>query len=158
LAERSSRLLVDRVADLREVVRDVRRAHPFEIVAWVVLPEHLHAVWALPEGDSEYPMRWRLIKANFSRRVPGGERRRASRRKKGERGIWQRRFREHLIRDDRDLQRHVDDVHDNPVKHGYVQRAIDWRFSSFRRDLQRGWVTAEWGCVDHVEGDFGERR
>jgi|AVFP01.1.fsa_nt_gi putative transposase len=158
LAERSSRLLVDRVADLREVVRDVREAHPFEIVAWVVLPEHLHAVWALREGDSDYPMRWRLIKANLSRRVPNGERIRESRRRKGERGIWQRRFWEHLIRDESDLQRHVDYVHYNPVKHGYVQRAVDWRFSSFHRDLRRGWVTAEWGYVEDVAGDFGERR
>ena len=157
LAERSSRLLVDRVDDLREVVRNVREAHPFDIVAWVVLPEHLHAVWALPDNDSDYPMRWRLIKANFSRRVPSGERIRASRRKKGERGIWQRRFWEHLIRDDRDLQRHVDYVHYNPVKHGHVQRAVDWPFSSFHRDLQRGRMTADWGCVDDWEGGFGER-
>jgi putative transposase len=105
------------VDDLREVVRDVREGHPFEIVAWVLLPEHLHAVWALAKADSDYPMRWRLIETNCSRRVPSGERIRESRRNKGERGIWQRRFWEHPIRDDLDRQRHVDSVHDNPVKH-----------------------------------------
>jgi putative transposase len=92
------------VDDLREVVRDVREGHPFEIVAWVLLPEHLHAAWAFAEGDRDDPMRWRLLKAHFSRRVPSGERVRESRRKKGERGIWQRRFREHLIRDDLEPQ------------------------------------------------------
>jgi putative transposase len=83
-------------------------------------------------------MRWRLIKANFSRRISSGERIRGSRRKKGERGIWQRRFWEHPIRDDLDRQRHVDSVHDNPLEQGDVQRAIDGRFASFHRDLQHG--------------------
>jgi putative transposase len=126
------------VDDLREVVRDVREGHPFEIVAWVLLPEHLHAVWALAKADSDYPMRWRLIETNCSRRVPSGEWIRESRRNKGERGIWQRRCWEHLIRDDLDRQRHVDSVHDSPLEQGDVQRAIDWRFSSFHRDLHRG--------------------
>jgi len=156
LADRSSRLLVDRIADLREVVRDVRHAHPFTIVAWVVLPEHLHAVWTLPEGDAEYATRWGLIKADFSRRIPKDERIRASRARKGERGIWQRRFWEHLIRDDRDLTRHVDYIHYNPVKHGYVERAVDWPYSTFHRDLRRGHVTADWGVREDAVVDFGE--
>jgi putative transposase len=156
LADRSARLLVERIADLREVVRDVRRAHPFRIVAWVVLPDHLHAVWTLPEGDADYATRWGLIKAGFSRRIPKEERIRASRARKGERGIWQRRFWEHLIRDDRDLSRHVDYIHYNPVKHGYVDRAIDWPYSTFRRDLRRGHVTADWGVREDAVGDFGE--
>jgi REP element-mobilizing transposase RayT len=86
LAKRSSRLLVDRidggVDDLREVVRDVRQVHLFEIVAWILLPQHLHAMWALAERDSDYPMRWRLIEANFSHRVPSRERVCERRRKK----------------------------------------------------------------------------
>ena len=158
LADRSSHLLVDRVDDLREAVRVVRITHPFEIVAWVVLPDHLHAVWRLPRDDADYPMRWGLIKASFSRRIPKGEGVRDSRQKKGERGIWQRRFWEHMIRDDADLQRHVDYTHYNPVKHGYARRAIDWEFSSFHRYLHLGWVTADWGCVDDLEGEFGEWR
>ena len=113
LAERSSRLLVDRVGDLREVVRRVREEHPFEIVAWVVMPDHIHAIWRLPENDANYSKRWALIKAGFSRAMPKTERIRESRERKGERGIWQRRFWEHLIRDDTDLQRHVDYTHYN---------------------------------------------
>ena len=118
LADRSLRLLVDHIDALRDAVRHVRRDHPFNIIAWVVLPDHLHAIWQLPDGDADFSTRWALIKANFSRRVPTGERIRDSRRQKGERGIWQRRFWEHLIRDDRDLQIHVDYIHFNPVKHG----------------------------------------
>mgnify|MGYP006289914027 FL=1 len=156
LADRSARLLVERIADLREVVGDVRRAHPFEIVAWVVLPDHLHAVWTLPDGDADYARRWGLIKAGFSRRIPKAERIRSSRARKGERGIWQRRFWEHLIRDDRDLARHVDYIHYNPVKHGFVDRAFDWPYSTFHRDLRRGNVTEDWGVRDDDGGDFGE--
>jgi putative transposase len=156
LADRSSRLLVARIADLREVVRDVRRAHPFTIVAWVVLPDHLHAVWTLPEGDTDYATRWGLIKAGFSRRIPKDEHIRASRALKGERGIWQRRFWEHLIRDDLDLARHVDYIHYKPVKHGYVDRTMDWPYSTFHRDLRRGHVTEDWGVRDGAMGDFGE--
>ena len=158
LANRSSRLLVDRVDDLRETVRGVRRAHPFEIIAWVVLPDHLHAVWQLPEGDAGYSMRWGLIKGGFSRRIPEGERVGESRKRKGERGLWQRRFWEHLVRDQADLQRHVDYIHYNPVRHGYVRRAIDWQFSSFHRYLRLGWITEEWGGSDDLDGDLGERR
>jgi putative transposase len=122
LAERKSTLLVDRVDALRASVREVRKRYPFEIVAWITLPDHLHAIWRLPPDDSDFPLRWALIKANFSRAIPRGERIGASRRSQGERGIWQRRYWEHLIRDDLDLQRHVDYVHFNPVKHGYSQR------------------------------------
>jgi len=156
LADRSSRLLVDRITDVRAVVRDVRRAHPFTIVAWVVLPDHLHAVWTMPDNDADYATRWGLIKAGFSRRIPKDERIRASRARKGERGIWQRRFWEHLIRDDRDLAQHVDYIHHNPVKHGYVDRAVDWPYSTFHRDLWRGHVTEAWGVREDAVGDFGE--
>ena len=156
LADRSARLLVERIADLREAVRDVRRAHPFEIVAWVVLPDHLHAVWTLPDGDADYAMRWGLIKAGFSRRIPKGRAHPRQPCAQGERGLWQRRFWEHLIRDDRDLAGHVDYIHHNPVKHGYVDRAIDWPYSTFHRDLRRGNVTEDWGVRDDDVGDFGE--
>ena len=158
LADRRSRLLVEHIADLRQAVGDVRLAHPFEIIAWVVLPEHMHAVWSLPPEDSDYSMRWNQIKGGFSRRIPAGERVSNSRRIKRERGIWQRRFWEHLIRDEDDLARHVDYAHYNPVKHGYVSRAIDWPFSSFHRFVEREWLTADWGCSDELDGDYGERR
>ncbi|EGV28618.1 hypothetical protein ThidrDRAFT_3610 [Thiorhodococcus drewsii AZ1] len=152
LADRNARLLIDHIAALRAAVRHVRQAHPFEIIAWVVLPEHMHAVWILPPGDSEYPMRWNQIKGGFSRRIPSGERVSASRSSRRERGVWQRRYWEHLIRDERDLERHVDYVHWNPVKHGYVSRVVDWPFSSFHTFVRRGWLDADWGYA----GDFGE--
>lgn len=108
LAERcGNRLLVDNIDLLRQVFREVKGRRPFTIDAIVVLPEHLHCIWTLPDGDSDYKTRWSLIKAGFSRRIPPGERRSESRMKRGERGISQRRFSEHLIRDDRDRERHV---------------------------------------------------
>ena len=96
-------------------MKTVKAAHPFAILAMVVLPEHLHAIWRLPPGDADYPMRWSLIKAGFSRRLAKGEHIRASRQAKRERGIWQRRYWEHQIRDEIDLARHVDYIHYNPV-------------------------------------------
>ena len=99
LAERKRTLLVDFIDDLRAVMKKVKKSHPFHIDAMVVLPDHLHAMWTLPVNDANYPMRWSLIKAGFSRRLPKDERRNPSRVAKGERGIWQRRYWEHLIRD-----------------------------------------------------------
>jgi putative transposase len=138
-------------------VREVKQAHPFEIVAWVVLPEHTHAVWSLPPGDSDYSMRWNQIKGRCSRCIPKGEPLSESRVDKRERGLWQRRFWEHLIRDDEDLEKHVNYVHYNPVRHGYVGRVADWRFSSFHLFVRRGWLPADWGCSGNFDGDFGER-
>ena len=130
--------------------------HPFTIDAWVVLPDHLHAVWTLPEGDADFSLRWTLIKRGFSALLPDGERRCESRAAKGERGVWQRRFWEHAFRDARDYAAHVDYVHFNPVKHGCVTNAGDWPFSTFRRAVARGVYPAAWGGVD-VTGEFGER-
>ena len=158
LAARSSRLLVDHVEELREAVRQVQNRHPFEVLAWVVMPDHLHAIWQLPQNDADYSTRWALINAGFSRAIPKNQRIRESRERKGERGIWQRRFWEHLIRDESNLQRHVDYTHYNPVKHGYVPRAAEWPFSSSHRYVRLGWVDADWGCPDGGDGDFGERR
>ncbi len=92
LAIRTATLLTDRIDDLRSVLREVKRRHPLHIDAVVVLPDHLHAAWTLPPDDADYPLRWALIKAGFSRRLPSGERCRLSRRRKGERGLWQRRY------------------------------------------------------------------
>jgi len=102
-------------------------------------------------------MRWRLIKANFSRCIPKDEYIRESRRRKGERVIRQRRFGEHVIRDERDLERKVNYTHYNPVKHGYVKRVRDWPYSSFHWYVCRGWLPLDWGCTDDFEGDFAER-
>ena len=125
LAERNSRLLTENVVALREAFRLVNAAHPFEIDAIVVLPEHLHAILTLPQGDHDFSLRWRQIKSGFSRAIEKGERISNSRIRKRERGIWQRRFWEHVIRDANDFVRHVDYVHCNPVKHGYVSRIVD---------------------------------
>lgn len=156
LAERQATLLTDQVAQLRTTFAEVRRRHPFEIVAIVVLPEHLHAIWTLPAGDMNYPMRWSLIKAGFSRAIPKGERIRDSRLAKRERGIWQRRYWEHQVRDESDLQKHVDYVHYNPVKHGYVNRPADWPNSSIHRYIRMGWLDQDWGSNYAMEDEHGE--
>ncbi len=159
LAERQRTLLVDHVDLLRAVFQHVKTVHPFHIDAMVILPDHLHALWTLPEGDADYPVRWALIKAGFSRRIPKGERQNESRLAKGERGIWQRRYWEHLIRDDSDYARHVDYIHYNPVKHGYVRYAKDWPYSSFHRYVRSRILPADWAAVP--DPDFvgwGEHR
>ena len=131
-------LLVREIDVLRTTVRRVRTRYPFHINAWVVLPEHLHCVWTLPPGDSDFSTRWRLIKSGFSRALPQTEYRCKVRRATGERGIWQRHYWEHVIRNDADYQRHVDYVHRNPVKHGWVQRVSDWPYSTFHRYVETG--------------------
>lgn len=141
-------LLSRHVGALREAMTVTRRNHPFAVHAVVVLPDHLHALWQLPPGDSDFSTRWRLIKARFSRSVSPGERITPSRARRGERGLWQRRFWEHVIRDQRDWQRHVDYIHYNPVKHGHVVRAVDWPYSSLHRYIRNGWVEPDWGAAD----------
>jgi putative transposase len=112
LAERkNNRLLVDRVDELKMAFADVKRLHPFEIDAAVILPDHLHCIWTLPEGGSDFSSHWGLIKANFSSQMPKCERISVSRQKRGERGLWQRRFWEHMIRDEMDFRQHVDFIH-----------------------------------------------
>ena len=149
LADRSKSLLIDHVDELRESVRRARDSHSFHIDAMVVLPEHIHAIWTLPAGDTDYPTRWALIKAGLSRKLPNTERISASRSKKGERGIWQRRYREHQIRDENDFARHVDYIHYNPVKHGHVKSPCDWAHSSVHRFIREGILQPGWGA-DYV--------
>jgi len=156
LAERKRTLLVDHIDSLREVMRDVKKSHPFHIDAMVILPDHLHALWILPEGDADFAMRWALIKAGFSRQLPKDERRNKSRISKGERGIWQRRYWEHLIRDDTDYARHADYIHYNPVKHGYVRHAKDWPYSSFHRYVRLGVLPDNWAGGVDAELEAGE--
>jgi putative transposase len=121
-----------------------RIARPFDVVAVVVLPDHLHCVWRLPEGDADNATRWRHIKTLFSRSITAGERRSRRRQAKGERGIWQRRYWEHLIADERDLATHVDYIHANPLKHRHVARVIDWPYSSFHRYVRDGVLPSDW--------------
>ncbi|MDX1253000.1 MAG: transposase [Gammaproteobacteria bacterium] len=158
LAERSSDRLVRHVDDLRAVIKKVKEAHPFATLAMVVLPDHLHAIWRLPLGDADYPMRWSLIKAGFSHQLAKGERIRASRMAKRERGIWQRRYWEHQIRDEHDLIRHVNYIHYNPVKHGWVNLPVDWPHTMLHGYIERGMVTPDWGgeMSDGINS-YGER-
>ena len=124
----------------------------------MVLPDHLHTLWTLPDGDADFPLRWRLLKAAFSRRLPQNEAVSQSRLRKGERGIWQRRFWEHTIRDDQDYAVHMDYIHFNPVKHGYVSNVSDWPHSSFRRCVRRGVYHESWLGAPGTMADAGERR
>jgi REP-associated tyrosine transposase len=157
LAERRSRLLTEHIDLLRAAFRYTRSRHPFTIDAIVVLPDHLHAIWTLPEKDRDFALRWRLIKATFSRRLPTGERISLSRAAKGERGIWQRRYWEHAIRDDNDFARHMDYIHINPVKHGLVNRVRDWPYSSFHRLVRQGVYPVDWaGEAVEAGGEYGE--
>jgi len=159
LADRNRTLLVDHIDKLRNTINNVKRQHPFKLDAMVVLPDHLHAMLTLPENDNNYPTRWRLIKAGFSRQIPGLERISESRKSKGERGIWQRRYWEHLIRNDEDYEGHVDYIHYNPVKHGYVSLAVDWPFSTFHDYVENGLINQDWGCGEkNSDINFGERR
>lgn len=158
LDDRSQTLLTDHIEILRDAFRYVGGRHPFTLDAIVVLPDHLHAIWTMSEDDRNYPMRWRLIKTVFSRALPPSELVTKSRASKGERGIWQRRYWEHTIKDDIDYARHVDYIHINPVKHGYVSRAVEWPHSSFHRFVRAGTLAHDWaGAVEIDMVDFGER-
>jgi putative transposase len=157
LLERKGRLLVEHIDLLRDAVRLVRRDRPFHIDAWVVLPDHLHAVWTLPAGDSDYSGRWREIKKAFSKGLPKTERLSAVRMAKGERGIWQRRFWEHTIRDDADYAAHLDYVHINPVKHGLVKHVAQWPYSSFHRAVSMGLYPLDWASDEVPDLSAGER-
>jgi putative transposase len=158
LADRRTGLLTERVALLRKAFRYVRERHPFTVDAIVVLPDHLHAIWTLPPEDADYALRWRLLKAFFSRGIEAGEQISASRERKGERGIWQRRYWEHTLRDECDFERHCNYIHFNPVKHGYVRALAEWPHSSFHRFLKMGIYPADWTTGKELDGnEFGER-
>ena len=158
LADRRLNLLTDHVDLLRAAIRYTRARHPFVIDAIVVLPDHLHAIWTLPEGDADFAMRWRLIKGAFSRNLPHGEPVSASRTAKSERGIWQRRYWEHTLRDEDDPIRHVDYIHFNPVKHGHATCVGEWPHSSFHRFVRLGILAEDWsGDVGVGNTGFGER-
>ena len=158
LADKKSNLLIEHIEDLRDVMKKVKQQHPFDIDAMVVLPDHLHAIWALPKNDAEYPKRWMLIKSGFSRHIPKNEYRRKSRITKGERGIWQHRYWEHMIRDERDYEQHVNYVPYNPVRHGYVEKAVEWKHSSIHRYIKDGIIDPNWGISETFKGDnYGER-
>ena len=147
----------DVLGALRNVIREVRRDRPFDILAWVVLPDHLHTIWRLPVGDAAYPTRWALIKRKTAQQTRHLVQTPlvASMKVRGEIGLWQRRYWEHQIRDERDLERHVDYIHYNPVKHGLVPRASDWPHSTFHRYVAKSLLPMDWSDKP-VDGTFGE--
>ena len=157
LADRESKLLLDEISRLRQCYRSVQRKMPFETIAICVLPDHIHTLWRLPAGDVDYSIRWNLIKSSFSRGLNLSTRRTASQLIKREKGIWQRRFWEHMVRDDADLERHIDYIHFNPVKHGHTTRVADWPHSSFHRYVTQGLLAPDWGGdMREMPGNFGE--
>ena len=156
LADRRSELLTERIDLLRRAWAMTHRASPFRTEAVVVLPEHLHAIWTLPPGDDAFSARWARIKAHFSRALNVEARRSRSKERKREKGVWQRRFWEHAIRDEDDLARCKRYCWFNPVKHGHVDAPVDWPHSSIHRDAARGEVDPEW-IGGNESGLFGER-
>jgi len=140
---------------LRQAFRSVKAESPFTIDAIVILPDHLHCIWTLPDEDADFSSRWKKIKARFSRQCPHPYRQQpsSSRRSKGEHAIWQRRFWEHQIRNETDFRYHVDYIHYNPVKHGLVDSPQGWPYSSFHRYVKDGVYPAEWGAGGAIEFD-----
>jgi len=158
LLDRRSNLLVRHIDALRAAVRRVRAGAPFDIDAWVVLPDHLHCLWTLPQGDADFSGRWRAIKIAFAKSLPAVEPRSEVMTRRGERGIWQRRYWEHTIRDDRDFAVHFDYIHFNPVKHGLVRHPADWLHSTFRRCVANGLYPAGWTECGAEPEETGERQ
>jgi putative transposase len=150
LLERRLDTLVQRIDVLREAVRVTKRERPFHIDAWVVLPDHMHLVWTLPQGDDDFSNRWKAIKIRFVQKIPATEYRSKVRTERHERGVWQSRFWEHAIRDDHDYDTHIDYCHWNPMKHGYVNRVKDWPYSTFHRYVRDGMLAAD------RRGDMGD--
>ncbi len=139
-------LLVAHHTLLRQAFLTIKQRHAFRLPAMVVLPDHCHFIMELPEGDTNFSARIGLIKAMFSRALPKvTESLPNSRISRRERGIWQRRFWEHTLRDEEDYQRHFDYIHYNPVKHGYAIKVADWQFSTFHRYFAQGIYPHDWG-------------
>lgn len=151
LQRHGNELLVREIGLLRECVTRERSRRPFSILAWVVMPDHMHWLWRLPDEDADYSTRWRRIKTDFSKSLETREHRSPVRTARGERGIWQRRFWEHRIRDESDLHRHMDYIHFNPVKHGYAARAADWPHSSFMQHVGKGHYPVDWALATSIE-------
>ena len=154
LRDRKSNLLIEHATTFRDIVRGVKLQLPFTLDAMVVMPNHWHAVWTLPQSDDAYASRLRLIKARLTRHlVKQGAA--IAQDERGEYALWQKRFWEHTIRDDRDLEAHVNCVHINPVTHGYVERAADWEHSTIHAYVERGLLPIDWAC-EGSSGSFGE--
>ena len=147
---KNNNLLVDQIDLLREAFHYVKKRKPYTMNAVVIMPDHLHCIWTLLEGDTDFSVRWSLLKAYFSRAIPKDENISKSRLTRRERGIWQRRFWAHLLTDQEDFSNHLDYIHWNPVKHGCIKQVIEWPYSSFHRYVADGYYPINWGHA----GDF----
>lgn len=157
LADRRASTLVEHIESLRAAYATVLQSRPFRTIAICILPDHLYAIWEPPPGDAGYSMRWSHLKSIFTRGLPAAQERSLSKWVKRERGIWQRRFWKHRIRDEADLRRHIDDIHYNPVRHGLVSRLVDWPCSSFHQYVRHGLLPADWSGDAIDDGDrYGE--
>ncbi|QIM68389.1 REP-associated tyrosine transposase [Basfia succiniciproducens] len=152
LKDRSQDYLIKYINEFRQAYKITQERYPFETVAICILPDHFHLLMQLPENDSNYSVRIGFLKSQFSKLLPLQCRKVSeSDQKQGDAGIWQRRFWEHLIRNDEDLANHWDYIYYNPVKHGYVQYVKEWQFSSFHRDVDKGIYPEDWGgCPDLI--------
>ncbi len=149
LNDRTKTYLTDYINDLKAAMQIVKKTRPYHTQALVILPEHLHAIWKLPENDSDYATRWRLIKRTFTKML----KKHGLPLKNNDRGacnIWQSRYWEHTIRDERDLENHINYIHFNPVKHHYVTCAKDWPYSTFHEYVRQGILDENWGAIDDV--------
>ncbi len=137
---------------LMQCLESVMETRPFRIDALVILPDHLHTIWTLPDDEFDFSTRWKLVKGTFTHRYSGREARHVpeSMLKKGEKGVWQRRFWEHAIRDQEDFNRHCDYIHYNPVKHGLANAPAEWKHSSFSTFVDRGTYASSWGVEEPV--------
>lgn len=144
LYNRSQHWLTDHIGHLRTATRQCRQHHPFHIHAWVVLPEHLHCIWTLPDKDHDYARRWRYIKSRFAHLL------KQHIEQTNLEPIWQKRYWEHTLINQKDLNAHMDYIHYNPVKHGWVNRVKDWPYSTFHRCVENGLYTENWAGNDVV--------
>ncbi len=157
LKNRKANHLINYIEPLRESFRNIKQQQPFKIEAIVILPDHLHTIWTLPANDANYPARWKAIKSKLTRLLIK-EGIKLNKNNKGEYDLWQRRYWEHQIRDNLDLQRHIDYIHYNPVKHGYVSEVKDWPHSSFHRYVENEFLDSDWAGVsgEVALSGFGE--
>lgn len=157
LKSRRKQLLTEHIDLLKQALRSVKQRYPLRIEAIVVLPEHLHTIWTLPDNDTNYPRRIRDLKSHFCQGLnrigvafPCNP--------KGDYNIWQARYWEHTICDEYDLRAHIDYIHYNPVKHGYVAKVSEWPYSSFHQYVREGVLEEDWGgkILNNISGKFGE--
>lgn len=138
LLDRSSSLLTEHISAFGEAIRQTRTRRPFHVDAWVVLPDHAHAIWTLPPGDADCAGRWRAVKIAFSKSL-----RKASAASVNEGAIWERHYLEHPVGGDDEYAALVDYVHTNPLRHACCAQAADWPWSSLHRFIAAGLIVPD---------------